>query len=133
MVTDTLLQNLRTLSTLQPNEKLCTTSPVFTVTSLTGVSGMWRRWCGEDRAGNVAQLQALFTLATMHCELIVFQARGGSLRRRLLEAMRQALSGITHLAHTYRDDVATVSSLTVLRENVEAFLEQHYSMTLAVT
>ena len=118
-----MLQNLQTLSTLQHNQKLCTACKVFTVQDNSGVlTGLLRSWYGEDRQANVARLQALFSLAMLRCENLILKGTDVSMRERIVHVVEEALPGLARLAQTYRGDVATVSSLAVLAEDVRAFL-----------
>ena len=119
-----MLQNLRTLSTLKLNQKLCTGGQTFTVSPANGVMTMvFRSWYGEDRQANVGRLQVLFSLAMLRCELLAVKNTDAALCRRILRVTRQALPGLDCLCQTYSDDVAVVSSLTVLRDDVQAFID----------
>lgn len=120
-----MLQNLRTLSTLQINQKLCTSGQMFSVRPAAGtLTTLWRTWYGEDRQANVARLQTLFALAMLRCEVLTLKGTDDALCRRIAEQTRLALPGLECLAQTYREDSATVSSIEVLQSSVEAFLEQ---------
>ena len=127
----TMMSDLRTLSKLQLNQKLCTSGAHFTVQDSSGViNGLWRSWYREDRTGNVGRVQVLFSLAMLRCEVVLLKGAqhadtsdtSDTFVVRLVDTMRDALPGIGRLAQTYRDDVAIVSSLTVLSENVCAFI-----------
>ena len=118
-----ILQNLRTVATLQSNQKLSTTGAVFTVHDTGGfVTSLWRSWYGEDRGGNVARVQTLFALAMLRCENLALRGTDAALHTRIMNAMREAVVGLERLALTYRDDVAVVSQLTVIMHDVEAFV-----------
>ena len=119
-----MLQNLCTLSTLKLNQKLCTSGQRFTVRPANGVvTVMLRSWYGEDRQANVGRLQVLFSLAMLRCELLAIKHTDDALCTRIMNVTREALPGIECLSQTYSDDVAVVSSLTVLRDDVVSFLD----------
>lgn len=120
-----MLQNLQAVSTLQHNQKLCTTGKLFTVHD-TGIwAGMWRTWYGEDRQANVARLQSLFALAMLRYEVLLLRESDLSLQLRIVAALKNALPGLERLGQTYRADVATASSISVLLGDVHSFLDQH--------
>ena len=121
-----MLQNLQTLSTLQLNQKLCTTSKVFTVRDTSSyLSSVWRAWYGEDRHANVARLQSLFSLAMLRCEVLQLRGNDPDFYERVTHVITKAVPGLERLTQTYRDDVAVVSSLVVLLDDVRAFLARH--------
>ena len=121
-----MLQNLQTLPTVQPKQKLSTSGKHFTVRNVSGVlTSMWRSWYGEDRIGNVARLQRLFPIAMLRCEVLRLRQTNSAPRARIETAMQDGLPGLACLAQTYRDDVAIVSSLAVLTEDVRTFLQKN--------
>ena len=120
-----MMQNLTTLSTLQLNQKLCTSSSTFTVQPASGiVAAMRRGWYGEDRHANISRLQSLFSLAMLRCEVLELKGTDSALRARILRLCKDAVVGLECLTQTYREDVAIVSNLSVLKDNVLEFLER---------
>jgi hypothetical protein len=119
-----MLQNLQTLSTLQPNQKICTTSRLFSAYDTGLFSSLWRTWYGEDRQANVDRLQALFAVAIMRYDVLSLRASDAPLQSRIIDALTNALPGLERLAQTYRGDAAVVSSISVLLCHVRSFLGQ---------
>lgn len=118
-----LLENLTIVSTIEVNQKLCTSSATFVVQRADLWSSLARRWYGEDRTRNLSRLQDLYTMAMLRCEIAELQ-EGESLPHtsRILRFVRTSLPGLKNLMTTYADDSTVQSKLRVLADDVESFL-----------
>lgn len=121
-----LLENLTIVSTIEVNQKLCTSGATFTVHRDSMWGSLSRRWYGEDRLRNLNRLQDLYTLAMLRCELIELQTADRAAERtvaeRILRFVRTSLPGLENLATTYAEDSTVQSKLRVLIDNVSEFL-----------
>lgn len=134
------LNNLHVLSVLSHNDKLMTNEDVFDIYSPTTFRGLMRMWYGERRLQNVQRIRctvrAAMTFAsrtlddanaltsvqprtdnmTLRIDTIVLQ------HVRMVDGLARAKEGLANLQQTYRDDPALTSQLSLVVEEIGAFL-----------
>lgn len=113
-----LLHNLGIVGRISEQDKIVTEGVRFTIRAPSMLREVSRRWYGEGREHNIEALRSLFFSALMLMQLVdAGETTTVSVGRdRLLNEIRQALVGLRNLQQTYRDDVDTVSRLSVLEQ-----------------
>lgn len=145
-----VVSNLHVLGALSDNDKLMTSGDQFDIYAPTTLRGVMRMWYGEKRGMNVSRVRdtvrSAIALATSTVDEVNTMATTLplSLRTkqlalqhvRICEALHAAEKGLHHLQHTYRDDPAVHTQISLVREEVRNFhlliREQTESMRLLV-
>lgn len=134
------LSNLHVLAALSHNDKLMTASEIFSIYAPTTMRAVMRMWYGEQRAQNVLRVRQTVRAAVAYAakshedaqSLMAVPAEDPAMRLRIdtiavqhlrmVEGLRRARHGIAHLLQTYRDDAALASQVTLVMEEIDAFL-----------
>ena len=129
--------NLVLLSSVTQNDKLYTSENMFTISPPTTLRSLWRAWYGERRANNVQHVRQTVRAGIAFAHRTLEEALApnemaprASLRHatlvlqheRMLEALRNARTGIENLDQTYFDDPALLTQLQLVRAEIDDFL-----------
>lgn len=118
---DVMLQNLRIVASIQPNEKLSTLGAVFSVYQASFSSSILRRWYGDDRQANAARVGELYNTALLACRNAEHENRAHAVHM-LSDLLRTSLEGLHNLKITYQKDVSTAAMIDVCIERVLAYV-----------
>ena len=115
----TTLINLKLLSTVKPNDKVCTLEQEFNIHSPSNWRSVYRLYYGETRAHNLKCIEDCMNSAWTHCKNLRNQ---GAAKQpeidRLLRSLEEAVSGLASLQETYSYDAAIHARLAILTENI---------------
>lgn len=121
-----LVQNLRTIGSLNFNDKVLTVGDVFHVSQSTFFQSLRRRWYGENRSDNIDRLGRLFYHTRNECDLIFAKPmktrEDAQALENMVSGLEHAVTGLRNLAETYRDDVAIKSRLEIFVTDIESYL-----------
>ena len=135
--------NIRVVAQLTQNDKICTKSDsLFSIHVPTTWRAVSRMYYGERRSQNIQHVrQAVYTGITFaHKSLEEVQVLAQTPNRlrtnivalkhlRMVEGLSAAKDGISNLLHTYRDDAATNSQISLILTEIEDFLKVIYPHT----
>ena len=131
-----MLRNLNVVGSLQPNDKLNTESPLFSVYVPTPTRGLMRLWCQEDRESNASAIQSVVRQTTSYvlnaqqsrhtqggCIVTAFKdATEMQLCSRMLETLQMSVYGLEHMCQTYREDASILAKLQMIKHEILDFL-----------
>ena len=130
---DRTLRNLTVIANIKQNDKVITMTDTFSISPPTYMRGLSRKWAGEYRDANFQRIQETITSASAYVmQSCHDESSGGDdLKRehmkrksfRIVEAMKNANSGLHNLLVTYADDIATCVRIQLLQQTIRDFID----------
>ena len=138
MDAERVFHNLTIVSKLSQNDKLITEGLTFGIRPPGLLRGAQRTWWGETREHSIGSLRSLLSdamniLTLLHCSATgAYEPYGENGRAslstctsdRMLQAIRDSISGMRNLLHTYIGDVSAVARLEVIIQDTEEFIRR---------
>jgi hypothetical protein len=119
---DELFTDLKVLGTIKQNQKLYTNGHQIRVDDESILQPATRFFFGENRSGNMRSikrvLQQANTVVDLYMHNGVCSTSSANVVRRLQNEMQNAVLGLGNLKSTYDSDMTTMSSISVLIENI---------------
>jgi hypothetical protein len=124
-VREKLIQNLKTIGNMAHNDKLSTNLDTFTVHTPSSVRGAYRWYYHESRNGNLDKIKELLHNAKNECIIMSTSQQTietGNIFAELVGATEHSLNGLMNMIETYKDDIATKTSVELMITDTQAFL-----------
>lgn len=125
-IREKLIQNLKTIGNISHNDKLSTQTDTFTIHEPSSVRGAYRWFYSETRLLNLEKIRDLMHNTKNECTIITSadnqRIEDRHILAELISAMEHAIKGLSNMTETYKDDIATKTSIELIISETQSFL-----------